>query len=1064
MKNISRWIVISVLFYGLVLAGCDKRSDVERDDLSFEAMNSEEILGESSDYQALRSLMGDMTYKQLLALLDDSLKKLNALEKQGSTNRQDYITLKNIITNLYQAMLDENATPQDDAEEEGVNSSDALKVLLKAAYDKHVGALLKQVIAKTGSDILTENVYPMIVYAMAADDDILKNATNGLTVGSLTEDDKPDFLNTINVVNKLIDETNSEYADYDGIRTSLKALINALKNDEDLDLKVSSLKTTVDDLLVKDDDESSDADADSDTLDSEVLTAAAKALGDLWDDDPQFRADIKTILEEAGALMKNEVPKEINDSWVTANWDKNDMTDLDRILHNLEDVLGSQSSTRRANLKAFVQSALAGMKPSSDGDTLEGLVRAIATIDIDNNGTPDIREDQNSNGIKDFAENTCYVDKGLIEALRFNMYAQDRASADEKTSSLRALIFMMDQGNVDYSTLSAVSADTNGGTASSTSTNIDVWTIIEVVHAMQWAAQYNQNGTCSWMASADCNGDGEIDDFEALHWMLYKKHYKLLGLISVNGMAGMITNGTAFPLMWGFRAGVPEPFPAFVDLDGIRAEGLTEGNYGDTSWKSVSVYAHPGERHQLFALFGALMQYFYEQKGTQGCLDMLNMLLGMNEISASQYKTLYKTFIGVPTTPDNPDATFRTDNLGDILKAIEGPNGYGTLYYALRTHAEDALDGKLLDAILDVLVLVVDKLDSTKVIEKVTDADGTHANEYIFPALMDELDIQATTDDDIADTVETLFGTDGKSGKVQDLYHFLTRNGGTNHTAIVKLAAPIGNLMIALSGKLDTIGTDVETVWPIVSALMDTEETDTDSASTMSELIDYLTTGDNDFNRNARILAYRALDIYDATYNPTGTTADEVRITGSDGVLVKLLGRADDGAINTLLNVFFGDGALYDFEPVMNFLKTITKVQGTDPTDPDYIDYPGYLWSLVYTDPDEDDSLLDKVLGNSPYSDAGYTNSQGYTYKEIDISLDFVRALLMPVDTDADGVTEDSVVLSMLKVVNLQDTDFNEVLGDIHTLLSKSDLEPGTDSFNNLLKTLEFCVNNINTN
>lgn len=1036
MKTISKLTVLGLVILALVLGGCDKRKGVERGDVSFEALNSEEIKGE--DTKELQNLLGHMTYGDLLNLLDDSMQKLNTLAKNGETTRTDYQTLHALIENVYHAMLSEQKEYEQTGQAE--ESSQALGDLITAAADSEVGVILNQLIKNTGPDILMENVYPMLVYALGADDDILKNATSGLTVGSFEAADEPEFYKALTVVNKLIDEDNPRYADYDAVREDLKVLVNNLKKNTDLDLKVEDLKDTLDDLLVKE----ADTEEESTSLDSEVLEAAIEAFSELWDNDPAFRAQIRVILAEAGALMTAPVAKES-----TNVWDADNLTDLARILNNLEEVMGAPGSTRRAKLKDFVAAVLKGMSATSDGATLEGMVRAISRVDIDNNDLYDIREPGIGFATK-FDQSTNLVDKGLIQAVRYSMYAHDRTSTDEQTSELRSLIFLMERGNVDYDTLDMVSSPDNGGTVSAQTINIDAWTIGEIVTALQWAKSYSSDHTkCSWMKDADCNGDNLINDFEAYHWLLYKKDYKLLGLVGVDGLVGMMTNTIAFPLMWRFRAGVPEAFPALVELSGAGAPGMSEGTYGDASWKSATVYAYPAARHQIFALFSPLMQYFWEKGGPQGSLDMTALLLGMDEIKGEKpdYVPIYNSInifgIETPTDPTNPNATLRLDNQGEILKAVEGPQGYGTLYYALRSHEKGAIDGKLLDALLAVLMRVVDKLDSNTVKQLNPDADGPYANQYVFPALMAELDIQATTDADIAETVEDLFGADGKSGTIQDIYDFLTRNNHANRTAVIELAQPAGQLMTDLSASLEMVGQDVKAVWPVVDVLLSSKK---DATNTMDELLDYLRAGDNPFNRNARILAYRALDIQDATYNPAGTIGDEIRIAGPDGLLVKLLGGPVDGPVATIRSlitgsdpVFIGADPLYDFNTLTAFLKTVTKPGGI---------YQQHLWSLVYSE-DDGPSLLDKIMGDVASDD------QGLTYTDIDMRVDFLRAMFKPVGG------QPSVVYSVLEILHLGAVDYNGLLYDLADLMGGEGLKPGTEDFDKLLKTLEFAATNL---
>jgi len=110
MKRFSNYLIIGIIIFGLILTGCDKRKDVERGaDTYFEALNSEELIAEG-DYPNLSNLLGNLTAKELMDVLDGSLKTLNALADQGYTSSDDYQTLLNIITNLYNMMLEDKAS------------------------------------------------------------------------------------------------------------------------------------------------------------------------------------------------------------------------------------------------------------------------------------------------------------------------------------------------------------------------------------------------------------------------------------------------------------------------------------------------------------------------------------------------------------------------------------------------------------------------------------------------------------------------------------------------------------------------------------------------------------------------------------------------------------------------------------------------------------------------------------------------------------------------------------------------------------------------------------------
>ena len=89
MKNFSKLVVAALMVLGLTTSACDKRSDVTRDSLTFDGINSEEVLG-AEDNKELSKLVGNLTFGQLLDLLGNSLKTLNTLADQGNTTKDDY--------------------------------------------------------------------------------------------------------------------------------------------------------------------------------------------------------------------------------------------------------------------------------------------------------------------------------------------------------------------------------------------------------------------------------------------------------------------------------------------------------------------------------------------------------------------------------------------------------------------------------------------------------------------------------------------------------------------------------------------------------------------------------------------------------------------------------------------------------------------------------------------------------------------------------------------------------------------------------------------------------------
>ncbi|MEA3223209.1 MAG: hypothetical protein U9P49_08610 [Thermodesulfobacteriota bacterium] len=868
IKRVSSYLFVIIMMFALALAGCDERHDVTRgSEDSFGGLNSEELLS-SEDYTNLGNLLGNLTGGELMDILDESLQTLNALGAQGKTSPEDYETLLCIITNMYNNMAADKAEFEETGGAEGAGmaeASDALIALIDMMAENKVGDVLNDLLKQTGPDVLTENIYPMLEYLMAADTATLEGAVGGISLGGISEEG----FNSLMGVAKI-------------------------------------------------------------ALGSEMQDV----LGELMEDD-SFKEDLEDLLYSAGKLMTEEKASDPFNEW-----DKYDMADFERILYCTEDLIDVYKENRGA-FEEFVGKALVGIAPTSDGETLRGLLKAIATMDRDY--IPDI-------------------DTGLLHAVRRNMYAGERSSQAVKTSSLRALIFMMHEADVDFPSLKLVTYP--GGTVSDITTNIAEWTVGEVVTAR------NPNMTL----------------FEAFDGVLFKKKYKILGIIPPDGFDGLV-GMMGSPLVKGLMPsiGIIDPFPAFIELAG-----------GDDSVIWFNRYGTAGERHTLFALFAPLMEYFWHE-GRPG--DMIGMLANMNEIEPDDYVPLFDK-----RGNSNPDATFKVDDQGVVLKAIEGPYGYGLLTYALRGMSDegDDNDGDILDPILDLTVMVLNKLISTEYSPGLS----------LFDALLDELGLgNGLLKDDgnidyeaIDDIVSALFEPDENGEYPLDKVQTFLKD---NHDTIVNISEGLGNVLL-IAGE--AVGEpDNTTIQGIIDKLEEIK------VGSLGELIDYLLEekdgSDNPFVSNVKVLAYKMLDIKHDDYNPNGNLLPE------------------ETTLTELFDHLIGDenSGIYDFSPMMDFLVAVT-------------DNPDLLWALTGSDGDAEpeEGLLTECPG---------------------ISIDFIKALFASVDVDGDGVVDDSVTLGMMKLINL-DVGYNGLLHELVDLLSGADLKPDGDTYNMILNALELVVEN----
>jgi len=1042
MKTMCRLMMVIVLFVGLGLPGCGGRNDVERSDAAsaLGALNSEEVLGsESGKYEDLRALLGNVTYGELLSLLDGSMKKLNTLQAQGATTRDDYQNLYNILNNMRTMMLEDQAKHEastqggaEDTNEYAMNeASKALSELVSMMAENHVGRVLNDVIAQTGPSL---NVEPMLAYALAADDDIIKNAIGGVTIGTIN---RTDFNTLMRVANDLVDPDGKDPTLHD----DLGDVMDGLKANEIQNLTIQDAKDLVTSLLDALSAEDGDANAATPypVENKEFVDNLMTALDDLWENDPQFRTDLVSLLAESGKLMSVE---------------KDGDTDFGRVIVVAQELL---APAHRDHLRQFVNSAMHGLIATSDGDTLHAILEKIVKSDNDLDG---VAETMNTY--------TGGVGKGLVGLVRNNMYSQDRtlASTSVKTSGLRALMFMMQEANLGLTLLGipelSLITSPDGGTVSNITINTAKWTVGEVATAQRWARDYNIKKSASaysFMADADDNHDGYVDIYEAFDWTLYTKRYRMMGvgvpgLTEYYGLVGTLTNPLVQALM---PVGISDPFGAFVELAGGMA----------TSGEGTSIDAYKnrkntaGQRHKLFSLFAPLMDYFWDPNGDGNysneevrVADMVAMLVGMNEIDVDADQNPYITYASATSayksmaylaTPSAPmgvevagvtaraNATFRLDDSGEIMKLIDGGAAYdgGMLYYALRSHDGTTQDGILLDRALDMIVRIVFKLDSES--SKLSNGKTT------FDGLMEKLNIQGMTDESINDTVTTLFdGKDGAKPLIDSAYELLV----DNHDALVGITKPVGQMLVNLSatnaqtGNANVIALieDARTVWPILKEMVKTE--DTGKESTLGDYIDYLTAenadgSDNPLMLNGKKIVYKVLDIKDATYNPGGELTMDTPLTGNDGMIAHLLGGVS--WIDTLKEYVGLQNGLYDFSPLMDFLVAAT-------------DNPDILWTAL----NDGGDMLDKVMGN----EAGYTKAS--------LSLSFLRALVKPVDSNKDGVSDGSVLADITNMIQLEGVDFDGVLMDVSSLLDPDniDLKPGSDTFEGLLKVLDFVVEN----
>lgn len=372
--------------------------------------------------------------------------------------------------------------------------------------------------------------------------------------------------------------------------------------------------------------------------------------------------------------------------------------DFGKTLTDIGDVLALNNNPdpQKNKLAKFVKNALRGLAANTDIDTVKGLMVAIASMD------------------KSALQGKNSVSEGLIQMMERNMYGQEKAKADVKISSMRSLLFMLQGADVDLN-LKIFGINTHipmlyfvdspdhpagqAGTVSKITKNVAGWTIGEIVTAQKWGREGKIMLDKKYVA---------MDQFQALDWVLYKKsyHFKFAGIsiMKFNGLAGMMSNRLVQLFL---PSTITDPFPAFVDLAG----GMTDAEYnGDkydgftaTSWKDR--YGTAGKRHKLFALFGPIMEYYWNNPYPDGRLrssNMMALMAGLNEIDPSGYKPL-NTLFG----KYNAKATFRQNDDQTVTKTLEDK---GLLITLLKGKGD--YKGGMLGPSLDLLARVVSALNA----------------------------------------------------------------------------------------------------------------------------------------------------------------------------------------------------------------------------------------------------------------------------------------------------------------------------------------------------------------
>lgn len=1008
----------------VLLSGCTKKD--KGADLA--SLSSEGVFAEDTQYVYLSQLLGGMSQRDLFDLLEIVVVNLNTAVRHGDASHEDFAAIKNIIVNVHEWMNSVKAT---NSAFDLANSP--MVELIDMMVENDVGNILTDAVRAAGPDILVTNVYPMLVYFITCDQQIVKDAVAGVTVKDLGFDaskiNKEDFQKAISALHGIFD---AEDADYQAIRTDLTTLFDIIKT-KSSDLTIGEVKDFVPGLGL--------------TIDSDMLSVLLDVFSaelELVDEDPAIKVDLNKLVYAFDHLITvSKAPDGIN------SWDTRFMTDFERILFCLEDVL---KPANMWNLKAFMYQVLEGVDNMQGADNVYGLTSSLAEIYKTRNATTNI--------IPDLAE----IDYALYcNMLQLNMSYTPTVNDTIKVSELRSTLFLLDVLKNLSDGIIQLPYGLNGLALSLVEVDPSVPVnarkdILELVVGLLAEGMYcyPQGYHDSFETNAALGNRPYPDPLAGLDWVFYQESIgiDLAGFpITIPGAMNLLTSVFDYLFIDNVLLGIlADPMPALNELVGNNGTKYSTGSH-----------------HRLMSIAAPILSYYYERGYGS---EMIRMAAALNEIPLDSYKNLY--WYG-------SNATLRQDRLGTVLESIEGPHGYGLAYYALRgaSPARDESKADILDPALDLIVRMLYKLATT----------SRGANSNLLREFCNVLAGSDTVKKTNQEIVDTLFKT---NGPLENLYTFLnqnhvqltqivgsvgkaidkaldqTNNGDntnnifyadsehvvallqailgtlgtelssqTNSTAVKTMVnnvlvqndvdsavtAAVANLTGTVCGNADRICSDISQALPAAQQLVDALNIDISydrNQTKIQPLVDYLAQEvngqENPLIFNLKALGYKLAGIYDATYNTNP----------------KALKIYDNTPVTDLIMHLVGDDGLYRLEPLTDFMSDLTANNG---------DLLCRMLGVGESSSVDFEFYLEKLLGE----DMGDM-----------ISWTFFKSLFISYNDN------DPVVLAVLKIIHLdhkgQPIEFNGVLYDINTFIKQMEFQPGKSYFDRLYDVLGIVI------
>ncbi len=997
IRTIESSIIAGLLLLSLLIVGCGvMESEAERQ----KYITADEAIFGDSEHIYLYQLFGDITMNEGLDMIGDILDSLNAAVIYGDVKDADYEVISAIIKKIrdYVANMEGNTV-----EEESKFVS-----ILKMMHKYHVGDLVTNLIGATGPDVLVENIYPILEYLVDMDFGDAKGIPlEGSGVSLDISDEEIEDLK--NALNRILDSKGP----YKGVYDTSDVLIDLVKKRESEKkdkITVGDIRNAIDKLTAG----IKDSDFD--------LKPVVNAIVELWNEEKEVLGDDSDkLLYSLGQLMTDRTRSFGPDGW---NWTNKEMTDFERILYCLQDLLNPVVQDRDV-LKNFLQNSIDGTALLEGADSLHGILQGLSSVN-----TEDLKE----------------IDTAIYKYLFMNnIYGEPRGGGtDVNMSVTRAFLYLLSAlyplGSQDMGNLLNVVVTEEPQVPEKS--NLIEWLVgLMVLGCYEYPSYHN------YIDGPDPN------PLEGIDWAFYEQDIRFqievfgypLTLMKFDGLYGLLgillENDFLLGLVGSVAGALTDPLPAMPEFIGGTGEKYTAG-----------------DKHKLFAIAAPLLKHYYDQGRA---LDLVEMATHINEINPSTYKTL---------AWNGNNATFRkgtsqSNRLGHVLENLEGRFGHGLIYYGFRGDSEDEHDhnGDLLDPVLGMTIRILQKLDST-IYE-----DG-NLIDYLFSGNEDS----GEGDGEGLD-FDVLFAEDGA---VDKLYNFLSEN----HDVLVKVIEPIGRIILALHSDLGnfegifdalingeilnvlkdelydaegqealksvtravlellditdedlldaiidmldavltssgTLIDDIKKLLPILNDQFENLPTDKDSMSEgMGSILDIIIEEmeiDSPLTINLKILGYRVMNLFDEIHNMNG----------------KII---DDTPIFDALDFLLGKDGMYDFTSILDMLRAVMAPDDN-------------LKMLSATNIVRESALLREIKEENI---------------ELILSLRFIRSLFISYDG------KDSIVLMVLKPIYLETNygmpvDMNGVIGDLADVMDGLHIVPGTKFYDQILGLLDFAVESL---